>query len=449
MKHIYILLLLWVFSCSSPSHEYTHLNQYDEIVNAYFYDGPGHAISIRKDGKIIYEKAVGLANIKTGDTLSTDHIFNIGSLSKQFTAIAILKLAESKKLSLEDPIIKWLPECTKWGTEIQIQHLLSHTAGIPSYTSNKKWDAQKKSSITVDSLITFFKDEDLDFNAGSQFRYSNSGYILLGKIIEIISEQKYDSFLKTTIFDPLNLKHTSLFRNVLNDKIPIGYAVDEKGSYAQAQEVHISQTHASGALNSNLEDLQKWNQAIFENNFVSDEFLELAHQQFSLSDNSISPYGFGWFINHLDNYKIIRHGGEVNGFESEILYIPSKKLSIAILTNSNALSTNSLLKKLTATALGKKTSFPKKISISEEELQIYVGTYELENGEIFYIEIQNNQLIGQGYFLAPTPLIPIQNKIFSIPSLNTKIKFNHKKNKPIQSITIYEDGKHEIARKVK
>ncbi len=448
MKKTTLFLLLCISISSRFLFAQTLENQFDKVVNLYFYEGPGHAILIEKDGEVLYEKAWGLADLEQGEALRTDHVFSIGSLTKQFTAVAILKLVESGQLSLEDPVIKWIPECTQWGDQVQIKHLLSHTAGIPSYTGLANWKERNHDTISLNKLIATFKDEALIFSPASHFEYSNSGYILLGQIIEVASGKTYEEYLKAVIFDPLNLNQTRLDHADYCHYKPNAYDVDEHGIYQIAEDVHSSQTHAAGGLISTLADLQSWNEAIFENGFLNDKLLQQAHQGFRLSNGSLAPYGFGWFIHEIDNHHIIRHGGEIGGFVSAIAYIPEEHLSIIILTNTNGLAPDILIKKLAAIALGETPKLPKAITIPEEMLRLYTGNYQLDDGEEFQVHLENEQLIGQGYHLAPTLLIPTQKNIFVIPALQAKIQFNNRKNSPAQSLRLYENGKHQIANKI-
>lgn len=448
MKRIALFLLLWVSIYGSLLFAQSLENQFDDLVDLYFHEGPGHAILIEKEGVILYEKAFGMADLEQGEALRTDHVFSIGSLSKQFTAVAILKLVESGELTLEDTVNKWVPACSQWGDQVKVKHLLSHTAGIPSYTGLAEWKKQKLDSTSLDQLMNYFKNESLNFPSGSQFEYSNSGYILLGKIIEIASRKTYEEYLKSVIFAPLNLSHTRLDHADYCHHKPIAYEVDENGDYQITQEVLSSQTHAAGGLISTLADLQKWNQAIFENRFLAENLQQQAHQAFRLSDGSLAPYGFGWFIHEMNGYRIIRHGGEISGFVSASAYIPEEGLSIIILTNTNTLAPDILIKKLAATALGETPNLPKVITVPEEILELYTGQYQLQDGEQFQIRLKNGQLIGQGSYLAPTLLIPIQNNIFVIPALEAKIQFNNRKNSPAQSLRLYENGQHQIAKKV-
>jgi len=173
--------------------------QFDKILKGQFVEGPGYAVLIQKNGKTIYEKAIGMANLENSVPLTPNHIFRIGSITKQFTAVAILQLMEQGKLKLDDEITKFIPDYPTHGQKITIQHLLNHTSGIKSYTSMESWDSEvRKKDFTPETLIDLFKDEPMDFNPGEEFRYNNSGYILLGYIIEVITGDSYENYIELT-----------------------------------------------------------------------------------------------------------------------------------------------------------------------------------------------------------------------------------------------------------
>jgi CubicO group peptidase (beta-lactamase class C family) len=217
MQRLFTFFVLLLLTCSLPAQTAT---EYDEVMNKAFpADGPGATVLIAKKGEIVYHKAFGKANLELDVTMRTDHIFRIGSITKQFTASAILKLAEEDKLSLDDEITKFLPDYPTQEHKITVTHLLNHTSGIKSYTGLEKWTSEvHKQNFTPQEMVDFFKEEPMDFAPGEEFRYNNSAYFLLGYIIEKASGIDYGTYIENTFFEPLGMKSSSYDRTA--DIIP-------------------------------------------------------------------------------------------------------------------------------------------------------------------------------------------------------------------------------------
>ena len=212
-NHIYFCLLITV-SLALASGVYSqnkNTAEYDKILTTQFKnDGPGCAALIMKKGEVIYRKAFGKANLELNVSMQAGMIFRIGSITKQFTAVAILQLEEQGKLSVQDEITKFIPEYPTHGYKITVEHLLTHTSGIKDYTAMKEWTGElQRKDMTPKEIVDFFKDQPMDFEPGTKFQYDNSGYILLGYIIEKASGEPYAQYLENHIFEPLGLKNTS------------------------------------------------------------------------------------------------------------------------------------------------------------------------------------------------------------------------------------------------
>jgi CubicO group peptidase (beta-lactamase class C family) len=213
MKNLILILSLFLAINTLPNSSFgqTPEKQFDKILSEQnFENSPGFAVLVAKNNKVLYRKAFGYANLELDVKLQPDHIFRIGSITKQFTAAAILKLEEEGKLSLQDVITKFIEDYPTHGHTITIEHLLTHTSGIKSYTSMKEWDAEMhKKDFSPEEMINFFKKEPMDFAPGEEFLYNNSGYFLLGYIIEKASGKTYEEYLKDTFFEPLGMENSS------------------------------------------------------------------------------------------------------------------------------------------------------------------------------------------------------------------------------------------------
>src|ERR1051325_6201989 len=219
----------------------------DELMSkAYPPDGPGASIIVIKEGRTLLRKGYGMADMELGVKVEPDMVFRLGSITKQFTAVSILMLAEQGKLSLSDDLTKFFPDFPTHGRTITVEHLLTHTSGIKSYTSIPAWLSMWRKDMTVAELIDLFKNEPADFEPGTQWLYNNSGYILLGAIIEKVSGMTYEQFLQKNIFDPLGMKHTfyGSATRVIPRRVP-GYTRSREGVIQNAEYLSMTQPYAA------------------------------------------------------------------------------------------------------------------------------------------------------------------------------------------------------------
>ncbi len=369
---------------------------FDKILSAQFKsDGPGCAALVAYKGEIIYIKAFGLANIENGVPMKPDMIFRIGSITKQFTAIAILRLMEQGKLDLQDELTKYIPDYPVNGKKITIEHLLTHTSGIKSYTDMEEFNAAVQGKdMKVDELIAFFKNKPMDFDPGTNWKYNNSGYVLLGAILEKITGKPYGEYIEETIFKPLGMKN-SLYGS--NSKIipnrASGYDPGKTG-IQNASYLSMTLPYAAGSLMSSVEDLYKWNRALRSNQLVKKETLEKAFTGYKLQTGRNANYGYGWSIGEIGNHRVIEHSGGIPGYLSDALYAPEDDIFIAVLSNCTCNPPGGLLQKMTASVLGVPQDY-KAIAVDSTILKQYTGIFESENGDTRVISSEGNQLFSQ------------------------------------------------------
>ena len=369
---------------------------FDKILSTQFKsDGPGCAAIVAYKGEIIYKKAFGLANIENAVPMKPDMIFRIGSITKQFTAIAILRLMEQGKLDLQDELTKYIPDYPVNGKKITIEHLLTHTSGIKSYTGMEEFDATVQGKdMKVDELITFFKNKPMDFDPGTNWRYNNSGYVLLGAVIEKITGKPYGEYIEETIFKPLGMKN-SLYGS--NSKIipnrASGYDPGKSG-IQNASYLSMTLPYAAGSLMSSVEDLYKWNRALRSNQLVKKETLEKAFTGYKLQTGRNTHYGYGWSIGDIGNHRVIEHSGGIPGYLSDALYAPEDDIFIAVLSNCTCNAPDGTLQKMTASVLGVPLDY-KAIAVDSTVLKQYIGVFESENGDTRVISSEGNQLFSQ------------------------------------------------------
>jgi D-alanyl-D-alanine carboxypeptidase len=388
------LLSAAAFASDAPAtHESVEHTVSSILEQSYAPDGPGASVIVVKDGKVLFRGARGMANVELGSPLQPQSVFRIGSVTKQFTGAAILLLAHEGKLSLSDPLTKFIPDFPTQGHNVTVQHLLSHTSGIKNYTEIPEWAPTMRMDLTVDQLINVFKDKPFDFAPGEQWKYDNSGYVLLGSIIERVSGQSYADFMRTRIFDPLGMKQTrvDVSVDIVADRAE-GYA-KQGDHWVNADFLSMTQPYSAGDLISSVDDLARWNAAIENNEILTQELWKRATTSFALADGAPTQYGAGWFMGRVGNLASVEHGGGINGFNAYVLRVPSKHLYVAVLANAAPPSTpaQQLALNLAASALGISLDTPE-APVSQKILNQYVGNYAVEPSKTRRITLVGNRL---------------------------------------------------------
>jgi len=302
----------------------------------------GLALMVVRDGHPIKTACYGLANLEWNVPVSTDTVFEIGSMTKQFTAACILLLAEDGKLSLDDKISQHLKDIPPSWSNMTIRHLLTHTSGIKNYTVLDGFELTKH--LTQAQFIQKMGSYPLDFQPGDSWSYCNSGYNLLGFIVENASGKNYWDFLHERILDPLKMTSTT-------SRLPGIIVPHRAAGYELTNGVHINRDYdltdlfSAGAIISTITDIAKWNAALDGNKLLKPASREQWWTPAKLNNGTSKGYGFGWVLDPLDGHKNIGHGGATSGFSSTIQRFPNDKLSIIILTNADETGVASKLAK--------------------------------------------------------------------------------------------------------
>lgn len=390
--------------------------------SAYGGERSGASVLIAQKNQIIYHRAFGKANLEAGLPMSTEHITRIGSVTKQFTAVAILKLAEEGKLSLQDPLTKYLPDYSTQGHVVTVEHLLTHTSGIVSYTDMPEWteEVRRKDFAPLD-LINTFKVDTLEFAPGTAWNYNNTGYFILGYIIEKVSGQSYSTYLQDHFFTPLQLKNTLYGddRRILKHRA-IGYQKNGN-EFAHADYLSMTQPYAAGSLMSTTGDLFTWHKALHAGKIISASSLKLAFTDYILANGKPSHYGYGFFFGNLLGSPTIEHSGGINGYLTQTLYLPQEDIYIAILTNCECDPPIDISAHLAATILGK-NYFPPAIPLAGNQLKDYSGVYASTDGER-YILFREGKLYTQRPGGSDFLLVPYGPDAFYLEGRLSQIKF--------------------------
>jgi CubicO group peptidase (beta-lactamase class C family) len=370
----------------------------DQLFRAAVQTGePGLAVIVVRKGRALHRAAYGMANLELGVALKPDHVFRIGSVTKQFTSAAIMMLAEEGKLSVSDPITTFLPDYPTQGKTITVEHLLTHTSGIQSYTDMPKWRGMWRQDMTVTELVDLFKNEPMQFAPGERWRYNNSGYILLGAIIEKASGKKYADFVQERIFTPLGMANT---RYDVTEQVTARRAAGYTRTgdrIVNAQYLSMTQPYAAGSLMSTVDDLAKWDAALGAGRVLKAETLAKSFTPYRLSNGSDTTYGYGWQISRYGGMDVQAHGGGIFGFRSYVVRVPSDGVYVAVLSNMAAAEPNTdlLARKAAAIAIGKPLVNPPAIALTAEQLEAYVGRYVDVGGTRYNVTRDGSRLFVQ------------------------------------------------------
>lgn len=428
-------------------------------------DGPGMSLLISRNGTPIYKKAFGMANIDLSIPLTTENVFDIGSMSKQFTAVCILELAETGKLNLNDDIKKYLPDYNTHGKIITIENCLNHTSGIPSFTELKGFDSLYQKKLTVKERKDFFEKYDLLFEPGTDFSYSNSGYFLLALIIEKVSAMSYDDYIKTNIFDKAGMK--SSYSDISGNEIPmkaIGYDRGTNAGYQITSDYEKSWTVGAGNIVSSTGDLLIWTDALNSGKIISKQMLEKAWTPFILPNGLNTNYGYGWNITPVNKRTIIKHGGAINGFLSDADYIPEEEIYISALSNSTGKSPDIITGKIIQKILDINDIVPVEVTLDMGSLNDYTGSFEVnreavrliknftDEKQYRYIFIENDSLKIQKTGGGKFTLKSYGKDKFFIEDSDKRFDFIRDNKGKITALDVYtypiNFGPHDICQKV-
>ena len=371
--------------------------QVEELLKLYHEYGKfnGSAL-VSENGKVLYKSGVGMANMEWDIPNAPDTKHRLGSITKQFTAMLILQLAAEGKLDLKAPITEYLPDYPNdHQPPITTHHLLTHTSGIPNYTSFPGFFREEsRDPYTPEDFIIKFSDKDLDFAPGSQFNYSNSGYFLLGVIIEEVSGKSYEDLLHEKILDPLGMTGTGYDHHLtVLKKRATGYGKNGT-DYVNSPYLDMSIPYAAGSMYSTVEDLYLWDQALYSNKLLPKEYMELYFKPYVPSFGNMY-YAYGWGVgkdaigNTKDSIEVITHGGGINGFNTIISRSTTDKSLVVLLNNTGGAPLNEMTRSIRGILYGKSYDLPKK-SVAYELLAV-IREEGVEKGIDRYQQIKDEE----------------------------------------------------------
>jgi len=432
-----------------PSAEILTDNYYHSLKGK---ESPGIALLVARDGNVVYKKGFGYADIKNKILITPDTKFRIGSVTKQFTAAAILKLQENNLLGVNDKLSKFIPDFPR-GDEVTIQQLLTHTSGIHSYTSKNDFINKVTKTVLPDTLIAYIKKDPYDFNPGERMLYNNSGYFLLGYIISKVSGKPYEVYLKETFFDPLKMENTGIhYAGIKLNHEARGYA-RSSSRYDEATNWDMSWAGGAGAMYSTVDDLLKWNQALHGGKVLTGKSLDSALTPAVLK-NGEQPsmqYGYGLMFNKFRGTDIIGHGGGLQGFVTQLSYYPKEKLTVVMFSNTAEPEVNFDPNKVAEAFLWdkmeKQASYAEAV-VKPTNLQIFTGRFDLMRSAVITITTENNKLFAQLTGQPKFEIFPMSEYEFFWKVVDARLKFIKDEKGEITQAILFQNGQEMKANKL-
>ena len=389
-------------------------------------DSPGAAIAIVKDGKVLFEKGYGMANLEYDVPITPSTIFQIASVSKQFTVFAILLLEKEGKLDLDDDVRKFLPEVPDFGKKISLRHLASHTSGLRDQWALLEMAGWRIADvITQEDILEFVrKQEELNFPPGEEFLYSNTGFTLLAEVVEKVTGKPFAEFTEERIFEPLQMHHSLVYddyREVVNNRAYSYY----NGQSGFRKGVLNVEAVGQGNVFSSASDMAKW-VINLQDPEVGDTALINKMNELQLLNNGKTFEGaLGQFVKQYRGLKEIEHAGRTVGFNSHVSRFPEHEFAVIILSNSAELEVDEMVHKIADIYLEGQFKDRQKVPVAEvkpvvdksivldkETIDSYLGDYEFESGFVFSILAENGQLMGKPPGGTAAELLPISTNEF-------------------------------------
>ena len=363
---------------------------------------PGMAVLVARDGEVVFQGGFGFADLEQESPVTPETKFRIGSVSKQFTAAAILRLADDGKLALTDSLDKFFPGFAR-GDEITMHHLLTHTSGIHSYTSKPEFLGRVTKLIAPTDLIAWFRDDKADFAPGAGFLYNNSAYFLAGEIVAKVSGKSLDAFLREAFFEPLGMKDTGIFVNATPPPdMARGYSVAE-GEATPALDWDMSWAGGAGALYSTVGDLFRWNEALYSGQVLKAESFKLMTTAIQLPPGVDGmSYGYGLMVASVSRLPALGHGGGLNGWSSDLLRMPEQRCTIVALANAMppvagrepSLVTRNIAGKFLETDIKQLPAPKEDSSVDRNSYPDFAGRYDYQNA-VLTVTVEDRRLHAQ------------------------------------------------------
>jgi CubicO group peptidase (beta-lactamase class C family) len=415
----------------------------DSIFATWDRDGsPGCALGVMRDGRFVYQRGYGMANLDYAIPNSPRMVYYVGSVSKQFTAAAIARLALAGRLGLDDPVRKYIPELPDYGRPLTVRHLVHHTSGIRDIYVLMNLAGIRMEDVLPDeeALALIARQKELNFLPGDDYLYSNSGYWLLGQIVERVTGESLREYARKNLFEPLGMSRTHFHDDpghLMTDRV-VSYVRADDGAYRIADLPNFDKIGAGG-LYTTVEDLLKWDQNFYEPGVGGEAFLEQMHTRGVLNRGDTLSYAFGLTIGMHRGLRTVRHGGSLMGFRAELLRFPEQRLTVAVLCNLGDIAPSRLAERVAAVFLGDRMMPAAPPSPAAEDrddpraeaapshavgsLHPYVGEYRSEEVQATYrVVLRGTDLVLERRAAAPAPLVPTSAETFRAGNLELRFR---------------------------
>lgn len=409
-------------------------------------DGPGVTVLVARGDQLLYKGARGMASLELGVPLQPDQLMRIGSVTKQFAAAALLKQIDDGKARLDDPLSKYLPDYPN-GSQITLLQLLNHSSGVKSYTGIPGYMRnQVRRDLSTAELIQEFKDQPVDFAPGEKWAYNNSGYVLLGAVVEAIAGKAWHQGIDELLLKPAQITSVhyqagdKLFKGMAQ-----GYTLNGQREVAPAGLLSMTQPHAAGALIANTEGLWRWNQALHGGKLIS----PASYARMTAPEGVAKPYhyGFGIGTTTLRGQPMLTHGGGIHGFVSSLNYLPRSGTTVVVLRNSDGpgFAMDMVARQLAAFAIGEPFAEPKPVAVPAEQLKAAEGVYALDDKQTRTLRVKDGTLTNQRGGGPVAPLIPLGRDRYGFADSLTELQVERGADGKAVAVRLFHDGETERA----
>lgn len=410
-------------------------------------DGPGVSVLVARGDQLLYKGARGMASVELGVPLQPDHLLRIGSVTKQIAAAALLRQIDDGKANLDDPLSRFLPDYPD-GARITLLQLLNHTSGVKSYTGIPGYMAGPiRRDLSTAELIKVFKDQPADFAPGEKWAYNNSGYVLLGAVVEAISGKPWHESIDALLLKPAGITGLHypagdrLFKGMAQ-----GYTLNGQGQVAPAGFLSMTQPHAAGALVASTDGLWRWNQALHGGKLIG----RASYERMTTPEGPARPhhYGFGIGTGTLRGQAMLSHGGGIHGFASMLNYLPASQTTVVILRNSDGpgFAMDTVARKLAAFAIGEPFAEHRPVTVPVEQLKAAEGLYGLDtpdgqgDKQTRTLRVRDGALESQRAGGRAVALVPLGQDRFAFPDSVNELQLERGDDGRVVALSVFNNG---------
>jgi len=403
-------------------------------------DGPGLTLLVAQGDKLLYQGARGMASVELGVPLKPEHRMRLGSITKQFAAAALLKLIDEGKAKLDDPLAKFLPDYPN-GSAITLAQLLNHSSGVKSYTGIPGYMHNPiRQQLSTAELVKVFKDLPADFAPGADFRYNNSGYVLVGAVVEAISGKPWHEALDAALLKPQRVAVSYPGEQGLVPGMVQGYSKAGRDALSVAGVLSMTQPHAAGALVGDVQALWRWNQALHGGQLLKPE----TYQRMVTPEGAAvkARYGYGIGTDSLRGQPMLQHGGGIHGFSTLLVYQPELKLTVALLANSDSSGINLdlIARKLGAKAMGKPYPAIQPVAVDAQALKAFEGIYSADGKDSRTLRVQGDALTSTRSGSQPFKLTPLGKDRFAFSNSVAQVQLERDAQGKVVAMHYFADA---------